>query len=541
MRVSLKLTAFLASVLLLVGMCFVGCSNDDTESNVANLCEPFEAEISYLPMTSEGVLQLSYNPERGFRSGCILKVGDIAESGSYSEIKQKVYSILSMYVFNLDETSKVINIGYNLSKYHEMDKLPEEAVNVFKATSEILQIKKLKQNINFLYNGEYYTSWGVSEEAKANIASVCASQDIMLSHIDQLAALVSEYKDTVSSIMGGFIGFSGDMVDSSQYPPVDRNTIMKAVIEKLVVPNNVYYLIRLPEHKYELAKDYPDYEYLDRISFVNKAMFGEQTKAGWNSGGYQKGNPEGNKVDWWEYVTLQAAYAPNDGELFPNSNLIGKQLYPTPRIPTGIEIILECAHHCMTTMGFWNGYYEVGSATDGPAVMDLWHEEIITKDILEENNIVYDPAWFLDNEGNTVTHNSYEFIRDHLGYKLVAINADVRCDSKEITVDMNLKNYGFSAAFNLESGFAILDENYNIISETVAGEPNKWYSRDPFEPSSTEALEHSVQGKLAAPTASGKYYVAFYLKNTMDDFAMLSNRELGFEKGYNILYEFENK
>ena len=99
----------------------------------------------------------------------------------------------------------------------------------------------------------------------------------------------------------------------------------------------------------------------------------------------------------------------------------------------------------------------------------------------------------------------------------------------------------FRSAFNLVSGFAILDEDYNEVSSVNVGEPYKWYSHNPDDPESTEVLTHNISASLETPTESGKYYVAFFLKNTMNDGAMLANRDVRFENGYNVLWNFEIK
>ena len=103
----------------------------------------------------------------------------------------------------------------------------------------------------------------------------------------------------------------------------------------------------------------------------------------------------------------------------------------------------------------------------------------------------------------------------------------------------------------LESGFAILDENYNPVSSVKAGEPDKWYNLAPdyyvTERKSSvqnDVLTHNISAELTLPKESGKYYIAFYLKNTMNDFSTLSNdsNSIAFEgDGYNILHEIEIK
>ena len=112
----------------------------------------------------------------------------------------------------------------------------------------------------------------------------------------------------------------------------------------------------------------------------------------------------------------------------------------------------------------------------------------------------------------------------------------VSVDGK-IKVDMGFKNYGFSAAFNLTSGFAILNDKYEVVSEVEVGDPTKWYSHDPENWKSNVVLDHSITAELDAPTEKGTYYVAFYLKNTMGVGAQLSN-SVQFENNQNLLFAF---
>ncbi|MBO7218112.1 MAG: DUF4832 domain-containing protein, partial [Clostridia bacterium] len=134
----------------------------------------------------------------------------------------------------------------------------------------------------------------------------------------------------------------------------------------------------------------------------------------------------------------------------------------------------------------------------------------------------------------------YEFIRDHLGYRLVAEQTSVSWSGKKddkIAVSMTFKNYGFAAAFNMMSGFAILDSDNNVVSEVAAGDPKTWYNRNPDDPYSSLALTHNITAELNGITKKGTYKLAFYLKNTMGTFARLSNK-IDTANGYNILTTF---
>lgn len=132
-------------------------------------------------------------------------------------------------------------------------------------------------------------------------------------------------------------------------------------------------------------------------------------------------------------------------------------------------------------------------------------------------------------------------MRDHLGYKVeaqsVAVAGEDEPDSY-LSVEFILKNYGFSAAFCMQSGFAILDSENNVVADVQAGDPEKWYSHDPENYLDTKVLSHKIQAVIKTPSDCGHYKLAFYLKNTMDRFARLSN-VIETVNGYHILYEFD--
>lgn len=113
----------------------------------------------------------------------------------------------------------------------------------------------------------------------------------MIRHIKQLAPFVEKHRDVVHKISSGWIG-NGEMVASFQWPAVNFDNIVRAVVEEMCVPNNLYFTVRLPRYKVNMLNNYKaengkDYPYADIIGFDNDAIFGEQTHTGHNSGCYQ--------------------------------------------------------------------------------------------------------------------------------------------------------------------------------------------------------------------------------------------------------------
>ncbi|MBO7218092.1 MAG: DUF4874 domain-containing protein, partial [Clostridia bacterium] len=481
--------------------------------------------LTFAPLTKEDDAKLQDNPDRGYRTEFVIYVRRTLPEGqkpeartvyvdqSEEKIREAIQSVFKIYIYNRDEQAKLSLSYIYITDWREKE-LDDNLLNFFRIYFTMCREQKIKNMLRICY----CTATNQLHEG--------ADEKTIVRHTKQLKDVISEYADTIHTISCGFVGAYGEWAIAYQYPEVDYATVIKAIVENLAVPNNLYFSIRSPSYKNLVGKDYEHYW---SISHNNDALFGEQ-KRGWESGGYEVGTPD------WEQVTREGAYTPQGGEMFVNGAMI-----PTGRIPVGWEVILECYNHRHTSLSFWHGYLEAYRQDN---VMKRWQlYETITSEKLKANGMIHDPNWFLNENGEAVQRNPYEFLRDHLGYRLFLKDAKVDWSgnlSDKINVEINLNNYGFAAAFNMMSGFALLDENYNVVSPVEAGEPKTWYNRDPDNPKSSEVLTHKVTAQLDSAKLTGTYHIAFYLKNTMGTHAALANK-MDYENGYNIIHSFEVK
>lgn len=574
-------------VSLIFAIFSTACIGNDSDDTMVDANLP-ELELNYEPLLAGNEKLLYNNPDRGFRTEMVFTIYDkhpdpenegkyndhcdlINSDGSYNrsgkcsgkhdvrdvfaniqdeDIEEIINYIFRIYFPKTAECqSKLALVFIGFPDYNKGD-LPDRCLEVLQMLFDRFRTQKAK----LLWRHSYcppWLDWKVSEANKQKLSEECANQETMFRHIDQLAPLFAKNIDVIHKFSSGFIG-NGEFTEAWQWPPIDTNELIKKVLETWCVPNNLYYTVRVPLYKMKLEEAEPDYPYLSLIGNNNDAIFGEQTHGGWNSGCYQKNhngesgstkctNGSGHYANsQWEYMYERAAYTPQSGEMYVNVNHVN-----TNRVPTGMEVILELARHRYTCFSQWHCLLETASK---PSVIGGWMEnEIVSPEILDNESILFDPAWFIDENGSEVSRNPYEFIRDHLGYKLTATKASVTDNfvgGKTVNFEVTIKNYGFAAAFNMESGFAILDANDNVISSVKAGEPEKWYSHDPEDHLDTNSLEHTIEAKLKLPKEKGNYKIAFYLKNIGDEFARLSNstESVSFtENGYNVLYSFEIK
>lgn len=518
-----RIICLILSVIMLIA-CFAGCSSKSGKPAKEQQTAISE-NVSLAPLTKEGDDKLKDNPDRGYRTEFVIYVKRTLPDGqkpaartvyvdqSEQAIRDAIQSIFNIYIYNRAEQSKLSLSYVYITDWREKE-IDDNLKNFFRIYFTMCREQKIKNMLRICY----CSSTKDLDEG--------ADQRTIVRHTKQLSDIISEFSDTIHTISCGFVGAYGEWVATYQYPEVDYATVIKAIVENLCVPNDLFFSIRSPSYKNLVGKDY---KYYWSISHNNDALFGQQTK-GWESGGYEVGTPD------WEQVTQEGAYTPQGGEMFVNSAMIN-----TGRIPSGWEVILECYNHRHTSLSFWHGYLEVYAQDN---VMKRWQlYETITTEKLNANGMVHDPNWFLNKNGEVVQRDPYEFLRDHLGYRLFAKEVKVDWSGKlsdKIKVEMNLNNFGFAAAFNMHSGFVLLDENYKEVYFVEAGEPKTWYNRDPDNPKSSEVLTHNVSAELEAANLTGTYHIAFYLKNTMETKAALAN-DIPYENGYNILYSFEIK
>ena len=572
MKNILKSLCILFAFLMLISSGVIGCKEKETEASYPTQKVNVSAEYDPLLGGKGNDINLYYNPDRGYRTEWVIPIKRKAaehpeddwrtlfEDDTDEQIRKKIADGYAMYFESEDYTPKLGIVYISFTEYGKLDAIPERAIEILQMVMDHCRTRKTKILWRYAYNLEH-GAWKYDSEYKAHCEKVCANEETMIKHIKQLAPFIKKNSDVIHKISSGIIG-NGEMVYSFQYPEVDYENVMKAVIEYWCLPNNLQYSVRMPEYKINFENEEPNYEHFNIIGFNNDAVFGEQKRYGMHSGCWQydhngtakeancnHSEADHQPNDWWNYVIKQAAYTSQSGELFVNSHFFPDY------VPTGMEVILQMAHHRFTTLSSW---HTLGEATDktntaDTNVMIRWIErEEVTPELLEANGILYDPSWFKDDYGNLLHRNPYEFIRDHLGYKIVAEKSNLSGDLGrlgKLKVDMTFKNYGFAAAFMLESGFAILDEKYNVVSTVSAGDPSKWYSLAPDYYNSekkssaqSDVLTHNIEAELNLPEESGKYYIAFYLKNTMNDFATLSNDpdSIPFKgDGYNILHTIQ--
>ena len=436
----------------------------------------------------------------------------------------------------LGEVVTVSRVYFRMSNYQFTPKLPKEVYNY------IDNICKAYAKLGVKMYWEAYYQQG-------SYAAQGAHKSVILKHLDTFGAIWKKHKDTIYAVCFGLIGGYGEgttLGDNLIDEDIDPKTLTteereaqnikgkREIADKLLslLPKDTYLTMRRPELKVQtISKDNPKY---NKIGFAQDAFFGKMFPYDdYGQGGWLP-NDE-NK--WWKMSIEESPYAPNDGELFTTRYFKDNGIYVEPY--SSIQAYSELHE---TTFSVNHGYGDINTfnASLSETVLHGWKGEEVTQEKLKELGVFYSPGWFKDTNGNTIKRNVFEYVRDYLGYRFSAKDLKISGGTKAgetIKINMSLQNYGFSAAFNQKSGFAILAKENKVVSEIFVGDPTTWHSSDPKNYSDRTLLTHKVAASMKLPKKSGTYKVAFFVRNNLGQTVRLDNT-VEYKNGYNILHMF---
>ena len=350
----------------------------------------------------------------------------------------------------------------------------------------------------------------------------------MLAHMRQLKPLLEKNRALIHLVQSGFLGAWGEW--HSYKMEHDRLRLLHAIGE--MAPSELFLQIRIPTYKNLLDKADPLYR---RLGFNIDSTFGyvEPEQMGRGTDGVDPGKPD------WMQITRESPYVPIDGELFWGTWSLNEHFNDRDGFMIdGYGVIRELSEHRFNSLSVHHNYRELGP--EKKLSMQYWKEAALTPEWLDAHGLLYAPGWFQKADGGPVERQVFDYTRDYLGYKLELRRLTLTGEAVSggrIHARLELVNYGFSVPFGMEeSGFALLDSEGGLISETPAGAPLTWHSRNPEDYGDARLLTHTVEASIPLPEAKGTYTLAFYLRNSMGTGARMGNTE-PFAHGRTLLCE----
>ncbi len=484
-----RIIAFVIVLACVLSLC--ACMGSSADSKV-------DETIELKPLDASQSFMLNYNPDRAWRGEAYVNVGNSMDDG-HTPQEDPTVNVRRFVEKYSAYSPQLCQVYFYLSAYKNKNEIDNYGMERMQQVFDCAKELGIKFNVRFAYQ------WGMSGRGEA-------SDDVMLAHMKQLRPLLEKNIDVIHVVEAGFLGAWGEWHSYKDFH--NETAILRGILE--MVPEPLYVQVRNPSYKDLILDTEPEYA---RIGFHDDAFFGYRycANADLNPGS-----------DGWNQIVKEAPYVPVGGETFWG--------YESNEKVNGFEAIKQFSAFRQNSFSIFHMFIEDGVGKGYE--IEKWTTLPITKDWLDSNGLLYSPNWF--GEDGQKERTVFDYVSDYLGYRIEGQSAHVAGSIEaggKVKAEFKLINYGFSAAFNMYSGFAILNKNGEVVADYPAGEPVTWNSRDPENYEDAAPIEYTISADLILPAQAGEYQLAFYLKNSAGTGARLNN-DLTYNNGYSVFYTF---
>ncbi len=440
-----------------------------------------------------------HNPGRGFRLETAVDVLEQKDdpTGQLRELSQKYAS---------DSVS--LSQSYFYLTYLIGKELTEENFATMQLYFDELQRQGKKAVLRFAYEKDF-----VRREP------IGPTLDQALAHLDQLKPFLEKNKDLILVVQAGVIGAWGEW-HSSVHGLENSEEAKKAVLEKLlsVVPAEKNVQVRVPEFK-NLLKDKP--ELYRRISFHDDFIVIRPDR--WD-GDMHEGTPNFNQI------VEESPYLVVDGELPWGFWSVGAD----PDSPSagwiidGMQVARRLFLQHYTSLSIIHNYKEQHAnrrfdENNPPEYsMVVWKKTPLREDSLRKYHMPVSDSYFRKQDGTEVERNAFDYIRDHLGYRieLQELRLPQTLRSKEENrLNLTLINRGFATVFGEHPVCFVLIDGQGMVTElaTTSANPVDW---QPFQPGDSlcTPLVHQVEASFRLPGSleAGNYELGLWIPDASE-------------------------
>jgi hypothetical protein len=204
---------------------------------------------------------------------------------------------------------------------------------------------------------------------------------------------------------------------------------------------------------------------------------------------------------------------PTEGELFW-SDQAWDEVEETGKGVDGFNAIKHLRLQHFVSFSLAHSYSEF---QEKPYCMDRWRTRTLTPEKLKAESLPLSDGYFSDVYGKPVARTEFDYLRDHLGYRLELQEARLTENVKTgetMQVEIDVINRGFSTLFNPRQVYLVLiSEDEKTIHELpLDANPRHWQPFQSDDPNYTPLL-HTIRydGKLAGNITPGKYTLGLWL------------------------------
>lgn len=454
------------------------------------------------------------NPERGLRTEAV--IGELPGSDFYREIAHLRGRLPSCYTDSwwLMDAQHYEAFGLTLVQaYCYLDAyigkpIAEDKLAALQRSLEVMREAGLKAVLRFAYEK--------SMEEKAG-----PTVDDILRHLDQLAPLIRRNSDVTYVMQAGCVGAWGEWHSSANRLEQDHqnlSVIMAKILE--ILPQDRMTQVRVPKYKRWTLEASPldAFQTLNsetafsgipaaRIGFHNDGFLAFNTCGGTWTEGPQFSNPGNPEFD---YMTTESPYLAVDGELFWSD--LGNPV-------DGLRATVRMRLHHYSSFSIAHSYSEMEGK---PFSIDAWMKTPITIEQVTDADLPVSDGYFQDSDGNPAERTQFEYIRDHLGYRIEIQRArfpEIVPAGKTFTVEIDLINRGFSTLINPRPVRLVLIDlkgDVQANQETDAS-PREWQPFRPDDPGYAP-LTHTIRFQIELPKdlPPGSYMLGLWMPDAAE-------------------------
>jgi hypothetical protein len=445
------------------------------------------------------------------------------------------------------DNPRLAQVYFYLIDYAESD-LDEVAFANMDAFFEVLKELNVKALLRFTYRTDDAES-DTGATAGKRYAQARPAQ--IVKHLEQLKPWLVKWQPQIHVLQAGLVGAWGEW-DSGRITDLNNDKLTVRGVDNVIgtaavlfglldnMPAGMYLQVRYAYNKTRSLTAIPaalvTQADRDRIGYHDDALV--NVYASNNVGG----NPDTANNTSFPTVINESKNLLIDGEMYWG----GTYNSDNRAIPNGLTLAKRLQDMHFTSLSVTHNYKEIIKVLGASPSPPLWNmhnwqtnvENKITMNDLDNaashpsmgTGLKYDPAWFTGGNGSPIERNSFEYIRDYLGYYLqvTGISGEVT-ENNQVKVSLKLKNYGFAAPIGLKS----IDLVLLNADGTVAAKAKAFDLGDLQQGKEVTSSEVT----LTMPNSQTAYKLALDIRSSNDRPARLAN-DIGFENGYNILGEY---
>ena len=457
------------------------------------------------------------NPERGWRiETLIAEPRDSSIWGPAAHLQETLPPRYSELWWTLD-ADRYEPFGLTLAQtYCYLDgfmnrPISGEKLDLLRESLDAARRRGLKALLRFAYEKEMNQAEGPTKET-------------IFGHIDQLAPVIQENADVIFVLQAGFVGAWGEWHSSALKLEQDHGTLSQITLKLLaVLPKDRMTQVRVPKYKRWTLGDVAlaDYTFLNaetahsgtplaRIGFHNDGFLAYNNCGGtWTEAPLYSnpGNPE------FDYMTAESPFVAVDGELFWSD--LGNPV-------DGVRAAVRMRLHHYSSFSLAHSYSE---REGKPFSIDAWMRTPITLEQAAEANLPISDGYFEGPGGQPVPRTAFEYIQDHLGYRIELRSATFpqkAAPGDTISAEVQLINRGFSTFHNPRPVLLVLVKDEECVATfPTDADPRTWQPHTPGD-DSYAPLTHTVKAACLLPgdLAAGWYVLGLWLPDAYETLRM---------------------